>query len=105
MKKLPNIKKPCANCPFRKDSLKGWIGEDRMTDILESDSFVCHKTVNHDLDKDMDNDRKQCAGFMLLKDEESTFVRLAKVLQIGTGLTGRELVFDNKQDCINHHKH
>lgn len=53
----------------------------------------------------MDNNRKQCAGFMLLKGEESTFVRLAKVLQIDTGLTGRELVFDNKQDCINHHKY
>lgn len=104
MSGLPNMKKPCANCPFRKDSCKGWLGKERMTEILNADSFVCHKTVNHELDKDMDNDRKQCAGFMLIKGEESSFVKLAKLMNIDTGITGKELVFETKEDCINHHE-
>ena len=40
---LPRVKKPCSNCPFRKDSLKGWLGEERMQEIVNADSFTCHK--------------------------------------------------------------
>lgn len=104
MDNLPNIKKPCKNCPFRKDSLKGWLGEERITEILESDSFVCHKTVDYERDRDMDNNRKQCAGFMLLKGDESSFVRFAKYFKTPLILSGRELVFETKEDCIQHHK-
>jgi hypothetical protein len=45
MQKLPIIQTPCKDCPFRKDSLKGWLGSEQMTEILEADSFVCHKTT------------------------------------------------------------
>lgn len=98
MAKLPIIQKPCKNCPFRKDSLQGWLGEDRMTEILETDSFVCHKTTNGKL-----SERKQCAGFMIIKGNESEAVRLSKALRIDLGLKGQDLVFENKIDCINHH--
>jgi len=90
--KLPNVKKPCKDCPFRKDSLKGWLGKERMQDILMSDSFVCHKKIE-----------LQCAGHMLIKNDENIFVQLANRLHLETGLTGRELVFNNKDECINHH--
>jgi len=89
---LPNVKKPCKDCPFRKDSLEGWLGKKRITEILESNSFVCHKKTDF-----------QCAGFMHLKGQESEFVVLAERLGLDTKLTGKELVFENKQDCINHH--
>ncbi|MFT6904952.1 MAG: hypothetical protein ACJAS1_001606 [Oleiphilaceae bacterium] len=92
MNRLPNVKQPCNMCPFRKDSLEGWLGEDRMTEICSSESFVCHK--NNDL---------QCAGHMLLKDQDNSFVRLASRLNMDTGLNGRELVFDTEDDCIGHH--
>lgn len=36
--KVPCTKKPCANCPFRKDTLKGWL-EHRIEEIVEADSF------------------------------------------------------------------
>ena len=38
MKKLPIMQTPCNNCPFRKDSLKGWLGSERMTEISESET-------------------------------------------------------------------
>lgn len=59
--KLPHVKKPCGQCPFRKDTQKGWLGESRITEILNSNTFTCHKTN--------DPNRLQCAGFMILKDK------------------------------------
>jgi len=90
--KLPNMKKPCKDCPFRKDSLQGWLGKERMSEILSSTSFVCHKHTD-----------SQCAGHMLIKGDENEFVRLARRLNIDTGLRGKELVFPTEQACIDHH--
>ncbi len=92
--KLPNCKKPCKDCPFRKDTLKGWLGENRMTEILKSDSFVCHK-----------NTSLQCAGHMILRDTNNIFVKTANLMKINLNLSGKELVFNSVQNCINHHKY
>jgi len=102
--KIPTMKAPCIDCPFRKDSLEGWLGEKRISEILSQGSFVCHKTTKNDVRGSENRDRKQCAGFMLLKGSESEFVKLAQSLKVDLQLTGRELVFDHKQDCISHHK-
>lgn len=96
--KIPRVKTPCKDCPFRKDTLEGWLGEDRMTEILASDLFPCHKTTGGRL-----RDRKQCAGHMLMKGHENAFVRLAARMNEDLGLKGAELVFDTKQACIDHH--
>lgn len=93
MTKLPHIKKPCRDCPFRKDTLKGWLGEKRMTEILAADSFVCHKKTD-----------MQCAGHMLINGEANAFVLLANRLRIPLDLTGGEQVFESQADCIEHHK-
>lgn len=93
MIKLPHIKKPCRDCPFRKDTLKGWLGEKRMAEILAAESFVCHKKTD-----------MQCAGHMLINGDENAFVRLAAQLHIPLNLSGGELVFESKHACIEHHK-
>lgn len=89
---LPNVKKPCRECPMRKDSLEGWLGKERMTEILSAGSFVCHKKTD-----------LQCAGHMLLKGRENDFVRLAEQLGLDTHIQGRELVFASDAECIAHH--
>lgn len=86
------MKKPCRDCPFRKDCLKGWLGKERMEEILNHDSFVCHK--KNDL---------QCAGHILINEDDNLFYRLAKKLNIKLELSGSQLVFENKKDCIDHH--
>ncbi len=63
-----------------------------MAEILEADTFVCHK-----------NTKLQCAGHMLIKGQANGFVRLAGRLNIDLPLSGRELVFDTEDDCIKHH--
>jgi hypothetical protein len=90
---LPHMKAPCRDCPFRKDSLKGWLGSKRMEGFLRDASFVCHK--NTDL---------QCAGHMLINGSDNAFVQLAARLRIPLKLSGKDLVFDSKAECIKHHR-
>jgi len=72
--------------------MEGWLGEERMREILNQDSFVCHKKTDF-----------QCAGHMIIKGNENSFVNLAKRLHIKLDLKGNELVFNNVNDCIDHH--
>lgn len=90
--KLPHCTHPCKDCPYRKDSLEGWLGH-RIEELLKAKSFVCHK-----------NNNLQCAGHMIINGIDNDYVRQARIMGIDLGLRGQELVFDNKQDCINHHK-
>ncbi len=93
-----HMKSPCAQCPFRKDSQKGWLGKDRMTEITQAESFVCHKTTLGAI-----NERKQCAGHMILMKESNQFVQVANHFNLNLGLQNKESVFDSPEDCINHH--
>lgn len=89
---LPNMKKPCGNCPFRKDSKQGWLGSKRMRDILGSSSFVCHK-----------DHTRQCAGHMLVRGLGNQYVRAARIMGIPLELKGDDLVFETEEQCIEHH--
>mgnify|MGYP003436311866 CR=1 FL=1 len=91
---LPYQKHPCKDCPFRKDAHQGWLGEKRMAEILSQSSFTCHKTPKS----------LQCAGHMIIKGDQNSFVSLAKAMKIPAPLSGEELIFSTKEDCINHHK-
>jgi hypothetical protein len=73
--------------------MAGWLGEDRMNGILQQGSFTCHKT----------NKKLQCAGHMIIKGGENTFVALANRMNIQLDLSGQELIFQNEADLIAHH--
>ena len=90
---------PCAQCPFRKDSMEGWLGGEPMNEILTQPSFVCHKTTNAML-----YDRRQCAGHMIIKGEENAFVATANKYGVKLDLRGQILVFETEKECIEHHK-
>ncbi|MAD98875.1 MAG: hypothetical protein CMB99_16235 [Flavobacteriaceae bacterium] len=92
MPRLPHVKKPCKDCPFRKDSMPGWLGAERMTEILKAKTFVCHKKTD-----------LQCAGHMLIKGNSNDFVKLATRLGLRLDLSGHSLVFDTLADCVTHH--
>jgi len=98
MKNLPYKKAPCKDCPFRTDSLKGWLGENRMEEILDQESFVCHKTSNLE-----DHNKRQCVGHMTICKESNVFVRTAHLMNIPIEIRNTKVIFDNKQDLINHH--
>jgi len=94
---VPCTLAPCDQCPFTKTCPAGWLARRIELDVL-SDTFVCHKTYNRP------EGRLQCAGHMLLTEEDNTMVALAKYWGMMPELKGRERVFDSIQDCIYHHK-
>lgn len=60
-----DLKKPCVECPFRKNSLPGWLGGYTADETYHSitsaeEDFACHLTRNKRL-KDM----SRCKGSML----------------------------------------
>lgn len=42
-------RKPCAECPFRKTSMRGWLGPDKPQDVLfkvhTGEMYYCHMDV------------------------------------------------------------
>ena len=95
----PHQVTPCKSCPFRKDCTRGWIGVERMEQILADNCFVCHETTNSS-----SKGRLQCAGHMIIKGDQNAFVFYAKSAGIPLNLRGKSLVFDSREDCVSHHK-
>ena len=56
------ITKPCGQCPFRKNSIKGYLGgftiEETLKTAQSESSFVCHKVRES-------NKEEECAGRLL----------------------------------------
>jgi Family of unknown function (DUF6283) len=99
-KNTKHMHTPCNNCPFLVDEkTKGWLGEERAKSITQDQSFICHKTTGG-----KDEDRKQCAGHLIVCQDVSAFYAVARFLGINLKLTGHEKVFKIKKDFIEHHK-
>jgi hypothetical protein len=69
------IKKPCKNCPYRKD-VKPYLTPERGEELAYHtqnpyNSFPCHKTTEFDEDdfgnEYVSNEPKECAGFMTMQ--------------------------------------
>lgn len=60
------IKKPCNECPFRKDSIPGWLADytpEQLHQVVMSENpFPCHRTHDHDLYFEETKDYPLCAG-------------------------------------------
>lgn len=91
-------KTPCKDCPFTKTSLKWWLWEQRIKEILKANTFVCHKSLMWKR-----KERKQCAWHMIIKWGQNMYVSLSKMLWIDTKLSWQERVFSSEQECIKHH--
>jgi hypothetical protein len=59
---MPATSKPCGQCPFKKNSIKGYLGGFTIEETLETakseHSFICHKT------RETPN-QKECSGRLL----------------------------------------
>lgn len=115
-----DMTKPCGgecNCPFRKDSLMGWLGKTRAEEIVrglyeEDSTFACHKTTvedPHDFSERITTkDSQHCAGAMIMMEKSGTanqMMRIAERLRMydRTKLDMNAPVFDTPQEFIDHH--
>lgn len=109
------LKKPCKNCPFRKDCQKGWLGKRRAIEVSNSpfmnSTFACHKTTGVESGREKaEKEHSQCAGAMLLLDKEQG-VHSNMMFRLATHvfgfdaekLEGYELVFETRKEMIQHH--
>lgn len=102
---------PCKSCPFKKDTLKGWLGESRAEDLVKSiiheeKTFSCHKTTG--VLGNEPKDTQMCAGALLLILKELPGHRMLRIAEhfnmLDTSeVRGKDLVFDTAEDFIKHH--
>lgn len=99
------LKKPCQDCPFRKDCSKVILPEYRAEELagygLEDKTFPCH----------MAKEDVQCVGSLHLTDKvrgvNSNFLfRLAQMWGFFNYslLKGRDLIFDSVKEMVAHHR-
>jgi len=121
-----NLKRPCKNCPYRKDCPPGWLGATRATElakdvILGDKPFPCHKTVNYEawqdaeeeagepLEYSYDGKEQFCAGALIMEKKYNQggnlSIRIARMFGRFKyeNLKGEDLVFDSTAKFIRHH--
>lgn len=111
-----DLKKPCGKmCPFHVQCLKGWLGEDRATEIAEAlehqdQTFACHKTTEVDDEGDSytTSNSQHCAGAMIMLERMENTNQLMRIAErVGSydrhKLDMESPVFDNTELFINHH--
>lgn len=94
---MPITKRPCGNCPFRRDGaaikLEGGRLEEIVTGLLADDmrTFVCHKTL--------DRERMTCAGAVAVLTKMGAMPVIAR-LGLATGAITREDIEAGKATTI-----
>ena len=75
-----NLKKPCDECPFRKKSLKGWLGGETPQSTLDfvngEADFACHKTRHKE-----ESAMSRCKGFLMFTRKMCKIPKYNKDLQ------------------------
>lgn len=113
-----DLKKPCADCPFRTDCIPGWLGQARAEEIADAllgppgKTFACHKTTRHgdEGQHEQHSGEQHCAGALLLV-EAVGFPN--QMLQVAERLGVRDpavldrsaarLVFEDRESFMRHH--
>ena len=107
--KVPYMKKPCENCPFRKDSTGvKFLGRERAEEISlqnQQKGFVCHKTVDYSKgEKDDGGNRRQCAGALILAQKTGSgqpFLQVYEYMYGEMELLDKEVIVDTYEEFIN----
>lgn len=99
-------KKPCKDCPFRRKSLPGWLGDNDLEEFtllsVSDEKMPCHLTPGDGaaLDFEMHPDASQCAGRGIFLSNMCKSPRDKSVLVLPSD---RELVFSRPQEFVEHH--
>jgi hypothetical protein len=72
-----NQKKMCSDCPFRKKSIKGWLGpwtaEELQNMIHGENTFICHQEINDMSEtyskEEIEEDGEHCVGFLRYRNQ------------------------------------
>lgn len=86
-------KKPCADCPFARTALPGWLGNNNLTTwvtMVHGEQFInCHCTTN-----------QQCAGAAIFRANVHKVPRYPELLVLPANT---KLVFASTNEFVQHH--
>jgi rubrerythrin len=107
---VKSCKKPCIDCPWRKTSLKGWLGDQDpqlFTDIIKSGSKLpCHKTQKKKMNlNELDNDDKilHCTGALITMKNNCLRSRNPKIAKLQNNISQDDNFFKNLNDFEKYH--
>lgn len=87
-------RKPCADCPFTKNALNGWLGANTLREwlaMIHGEAYIdCHCTTN-----------QQCAGAAIFRANLCKTPRHSRALRLEPD--NGELVFTTDNQFIAHH--
>lgn len=111
---MNSCSKPCPECPYRKTSLRGWLGESWsnpqrfLTQLDIPQLHPCHMSVEWDSDEIEDeidlDDKPICAGAIHFMNNSFKRSRYPEVLVLQEKLGKSDEVFKNTMDFIQHHQ-
>lgn len=104
-------KKPCNECPFRKQSAPGYLGEaswkpEIFLRSLEHDPLPCHLAVDwEDDDGNPDDIRYEvpCIGALQYLKNIAKLPRNLEYAKLRNEVECSDEIFQNRQQFINHH--
>lgn len=95
-------RKPCSECPWRRESARGWLGPHPVAAwvalALSDTAIACHKTI--EIDETWTPKTLQCAGAADFR------ANIAKLPRDSAVLVGQrnDAVFALPQEFIDHHE-
>lgn len=106
-----NLTKPCNECPFRRESLAGWLGPwdpDDLLRVIGNSTFPCHRTVKpEDYHNEDAPHLESCAGmaiFLNNKVERSRNDSNRCHQELLRGSEHAPSVFRTGTEFLDHHK-
>jgi hypothetical protein len=106
-------KKPCNECPFRKQSAPGYLGETSYNPTtfllsIEHDPIPCHLAVDWDDDDSNPDDHRYeipCIGGLQFLRNTAKMPRNPEYCTLRNQVQLNNEVFQTRQQFIDHHSH
>lgn len=99
---IPATPNPCDDCPWRRESLKGWLGpmsKDEWVALAHSDEKIaCHQTI--EVDEEWTEKVKQCRGVATYR---ANIAKSPRDPSVAVGPVDRDKVFSNPMEFKAHH--
>lgn len=104
-------KAPCAECPFRRTSIRGWLGADHPEHFLEMTlkgaDMPCHMDIDYS-DKEwqttQEPDAPMCVGALQFQNNWLSLSRNPEVAEAQRAVGNNRNVFDTPEQFMIHHK-
>lgn len=101
-------RQPCQECPWRRDSIPGYLGASNVIDFLETEEsearMPCHMQVDYERDdwREQADNAPQCAGRAIYLSNRCKSPRNPDLLKLPAD---RASVFSFPMEFAEHHSH